>query len=316
MVERLGSDEERETVNEVRERVTRHFLERGHRLTEKELSRLITSVEVRDLSNSRIADAYGRPPLAKVRGQELTLDHRFNELDLNQQTRLLLHEYSHPLDTYFQRQGDPRYISLLEQIASLPTHQVSYYSSFLTEKFGDDPEKASLLQRERTAEILAQYLASDRTFSGFIQAKLLEFPRQSEELTEGERVHFEKLYADVGNLGEYISIADSEQEYEDFLAHHSDLLPHYQLWKELGAFMADVDFSQLPAAELIEHGAENDDEELEEIWEALELVESVHPEPVVPGRVTQTVYQPTESPKAQQPTPFSDLVAFWRVFPD
>jgi hypothetical protein len=315
MTERLNSQELIDPYNKAHEFVGRHLLDSGHRLSSQELNWLITAVTSADLSNHPLAEKFSRTPIAKIRGPELTLDSQFDNFDLNQQVHVLLHEYSHRLDTFLEHQNDERYQEILARVSQLPANQVSYYSNFLTEKFRDNEQKTGLLQRERTAEVLAQYLESDRTFSGFIQAKLLEFPQGDQDLSEEERGQFQLLQAQVGELGEYLSIADSEEEYEDFLAHHSDLLPHYQLWKELDGFFAEADFSQLEAwssSNAPEEDAELED--MEEIWEEMELAQYVHPPAPSSSLTNRTVFQPTEAPEATQPTPFSDLVTFWRIF--
>ncbi len=318
MGEQLGNQELINPLVRVREKIVNHLLESGHALAGGELDLLITAITVGDLSKHSLAERYGRVPLALKRGREVTLDSAFDKLDPSQQAHVLLHEYSHGLDSYFQSQNSEMYMQIQQMISELPSNQVSYYSNFLTKKYEGDEKKLNLLQRERTAEVLAQYLESDRSFSGFVQAKLLEFPQGDQDLSEAERTQFTQLREQVGQLGEYLQIADSEEEYEEFLAHHSDLQPHYKLWKELESLYSNADLSQLKTEPADAGEDDLDYDEIEEFWEALELAESIHAEPATAGSPHKTIFQPTRTQEDQvaPPVPFSDLVNFWRIFPN
>lgn len=311
MPERAPSPEQRDLLPSLREQMLAHFERQGHRITAAELDLLIGSIETQDLSNDPLVAVVGRTPLAKVRRGEVTLDHQFELLNQEQQLHVLLHEYSHALTWFWREQENTeRYDAIRQRIAALPNQQVSYYINYLETALEDTPGKPSFIEEERLAEVVAQYLESDRTFSGFIQAKLLEFPQGDKDLTEVERQAFAEIVAQVGELGEYLDIAESETEREEFLARHSDLLPHYELWRELGALLEETDF-----AELEEFGSLDEFDDEFDVWEDLALIEHIHPEVVLPDRQPRTALQPQQQP-ASPPSFLSEIINFWRIFPN
>ncbi len=287
------------------EQLVAHFERHGHKLTQAELDLLIESITVADLTDDPLTDIVGRVPLATIRGREITLDRQFELLSVEQQMHVLLHEYGHSLSRFWREyDADHRYQAIDQLVSALPSNQVSYYVGYLESALEESPDKPEFLQEERLAEVLAQYLESDRTFSGFIRAKLLEFPG-NDDLSEEERQRFADMAPQVGELGEYLDIADNEEEREAFLAHHSDLLPHYQLWRELTRLFDETDFTTLGQ----QVGSFDEDEWREDVA----LVQHLHPEPISPDRSPQTALhrEPSERPSSF----LEEFITFWRIFP-
>jgi len=307
MSEHGPTNEPQEPLFALREQCSTHLERAGHRLSATEFDLLVTRIGVEDLSNDPLIAVVGRTPLAKRRGREVTVDQGFQNFTSEQQTHFMLHESAHSLVRFLRDQQNPeRYNSIADRISQLPPDQVSYYVSYLQEKA---PQNDQLIQSERLAEVFAQYLESDRSFSGFIQAKLLEFPQGDREISEEQRAIFEQYAAQIGELGEYLDIAESEEEWEGFLAHHSDLLPHYQLWREMDALFDETDFTQLGA--YFEAQLDKDGED--ELWEDFELADHIHLEP--PAATPRTIFSSATPAPDSEPRPFSDLLTFWRLFP-
>ncbi len=311
MPERVTSPPEHETLPRLQEYLATHLERHGHKITPTELGHLIGNIETADLSNDPLVAVVGRVPIAKVRHGEVTLDRQFHEFSQEQQAHVLLHEYSHALTWFLREQPEgERYAALSQLVASLPGHQVSYYVNYLETAVDDTPEKQAFIHEERLAEVFAQYLESDRTFGGFITAKLLEFPQGDQDINEEERRSFEEIAAQVGELGEYLDIADSEEEREAFLERHSDLLPHYELWREMTALLDETDFSML---EGFHDDIEDDDYEF---WEDLALAEYLHSESVSSGASARTAFGQETADKKAPSSFLADIINFWRIFPD
>lgn len=292
-------------------RIQKNLERNGHRVNEGQLRSLFSSLEFADLSADKLAEKLGRVPLAKVRGRELTIDHRFHDLDPEQQEHVVLHEYSHRLADFFASREQPeQFQALAERIEALPPEQISYYIGFLTESFGDDPANAAMLQYERLAETLAQYLESDRSFSGFLQAKLREFPNQEDGLSDEQQSQFREFHDQIGSLEQYLRFTESDDERDAFLAHHPGLTQQYEIWQELGALFEETDFGAIDEFNTTAVDTTPSLGGDEDYFDLYELANDYHlPEPQRPANGGQ-------SPSNKKPGLLSDLISFWRLFSD
>ncbi len=308
--ERNGFEPEPKPGEQAFENLVAHFERSGHKLNRENLAALISGVRVEDLTSSPLTKQIGEVPLATIHGSELVLDQRFERFSPEQQLHVLAHEYGHTLSWFLAEQpNNERFQNIATLIDRLPNNQISSYVDHLQKHLPEDESKHNFLENEKIAEIFAQYLESDRTFSGFIMAKLLEFPHGDEGVLDSEREQYQKIAEQIGELQGYLEIADSDEEREAFLTHHSQLAPHFQLWQELNTLFEETDFSEIQSEEnqLSEH----------EAWEFMAIAEQAHPEPprTNPDQEPKTALAASgKIPEEKTGSMLGDLINFWRIF--
>jgi len=320
-MEREPQVEYRTAAERAREHLLGHFEQFEFGLGPEQFDAFVSEIRTEDLSNDPWADKVGRTPIAKIEGRRLTVDHGYERFTPEQQAHVLAHEYGHALAWFFTRQPDnARYQGINELIKTLPSNEKSYYVSYLDREMEDDVDKAAFLQNEAMAELLAQYLESDRTFAGMMTAKLLEFPQGDQELPEEERAIYQQRAEEIGSVQEYLDIADNEAEREAFLAHNPKLIAHYQVWREIDSLFRETDFSQITAETVAAAEAAKtidwtayDAEQI--FWDGYELAEEMHAEErAAPELDYRTMFgAPAGTP--MDPTKKAEQVSWlWKIF--
>ncbi|QQG49739.1 MAG: hypothetical protein HZB70_02990 [Candidatus Berkelbacteria bacterium] len=284
-----------------------HFERQKLPIGRNEFNALISDVRTEDLSAYKLES--GRVPIAHLRGRELICDERFNLLNPEQQMHIIAHDYSHGLTKFFLNSSSREKFLQVSQLTSmLPKEQVSYYVNYLEQNQPESKSKATFIHNEALAEVMAQYMESDRSFGGFIRAKLLEFPQGDREASESERAEFQKVANIIGSLEEYLDIADNEQEREAFLTRHG-LGEHYELWREMDELFREANFSEMEST--IQETPDWDDYDF---WEEEMLAQHFHTEASLkPGQSPRTAF-PTKDAEPDKPTGLGDLITFWRIF--
>lgn len=311
-MEREASVEQLSTTERVKERLLNHFEQYQFGIRKEQFEAFIAEIRTEDLSNDPLAEKVGRTPIAKIDGRRLTYNTGFEQLTNHQQLHTLAHEYSHALSWFFACQpNNEKFQSIVGQIKNLPPQEISYYVSYLDRKIAVGEDKESFMLQEELAEVIAQYLESDRTVAGFMQAKLLEFPQGDEGLSTAERATYQQLAEQIGSVQEYLDIADNEHEREAFLAHHPKLEPHYRLWQSVDEMFRETDFSEIrPEAETIDWAAYDEEQEF---WEEYGLAEQLHAEELVrEGLRARTVFRSTASPNPQAKV--GEVATLWKIF--
>lgn len=287
----------------VQQEILTHFEQAGHRLDREALEALVEEIALADLRHDPLAKEFGRVPLAKIEGVVVTVDHGFLELAPQQQRHVLLHEYGHSIARFLGSQAEnDRYLGLNQRLSAIDGLRVSPYIAYLEQTLPDSQENASLIQEERCAEVIAQYLESDRTFTGFMKAKLLEFDTSDvPELS----AHYREIIEQVRDIGEYLDFAESDADRDAFLDTHPLLREQYDLWQEMDALFEEAPWEELTTAP--------DDGDEGVMWDDYALGDRLSPESVpIDGR-PRTIFAPTQ-PEQESPTPFADLITFWKVF--
>lgn len=309
MSEHFRTPEQLSIIGSVQDKLQKHLRESSHRVSFEQLSLLIDSVSLTDLSRDPLTDQLGRTPLAKVRGREVTFDHRFTELTEAQQLHVLTHEYSHGLVDFFgSREDTQRLTELAKRVAQLPPEQISYYVGYLSEVLEQTESAARFLQEERLAELFSQYLESDRSFGGFIQAKLLEFPGQEEGLSEELRGQYQAIQEEIGSLDEYLAFAEDEEERATFLAHHPMLAEQYAIWQEIEQLFAE--FDQEEFQEYIEGPVDDYDIDY---WEDYALADTFQAESLAPTP-EPTIFRPPAQQSNRGAKEVGGFFTFWNLF--
>jgi hypothetical protein len=308
MSERITT-EERETIRTpetVIQEISGHFERVGHSLTPDHLSWLIDDIQIADLSSDPLVERIGRVPLAKLEGAAVTFDNRFEQLSPEQQRYVLTHEYSHSLNRFFaSRANTESYDQISSRVSTLPSTHISSYIDHLARELEPTEENRALLNEEMMAEVIAQYLTSDRTFAGFMLAKLIQF--ETNENAESELTQLHVGAEGVQNLAAYLDTVETENDREAFLDYHEGLRAQHEIWQALTALFSETDFDELTN--------EAQAEWLDQLsWDEEELEAGLHAEAVEQGSDPRTM-SATPTPDAKPRPPFSDLLTFWRLYP-
>jgi hypothetical protein len=291
-----------------------HLEQHQFGLGQEQFDALIHEITTNDLRESYWAKQTGRTPLAEIHGRSITFDKGFEHFSDAQRLHVLAHEYSHGLSWFLSQQQNPeKFQAIVDQLGLLPSKEVSYYVNFLESKMPEDDGKANFMMNEKLAEVFAQYMESDRSFSGFMQAKLLEFPPGEEGRSPEEIETFQQLAEEIGSLQEYLDIADNEHDREVFMRHHDKLGAHYFLWRSVDEVFRETDWSQLKPEDQTQNlDWDGYDDAL--FWEEYELANHVHPEVVVKMR-PRTALKNQESERQLPRRSFvGDLINFWDIF--
>lgn len=312
-------EQERSKVDQTVEELIGHWEKYDFGLGQEQFEALISEIRTEDLSRDYWAEKTGRTPLAKIEGRRITFDNGFEQFSDAQRLHVLTHEYAHGLTWFLNQQPDAeRFQNIVKQVGLLPPKEVSYYINFLDSTVDDDEQKTNFMMNEKLAEVFAQYMESDRTFSGFMEAKLLEFPPGVEGRSPEEVETFQQLAEEIGSLQEYLDIADSEEDREVFMRHHDKLADHYLLWQSVDELFRETDWSELtppdqaPATAADQLDWDEYDDAL--FWEEYELANNFHTEDLLTQRA-RTAFRP--DPKSQQKPERSsvgDLINFWNLF--
>lgn len=152
--------------------------ERGLSLSLENLATLIPSISYENLKDHHIGKQYGIEPLFLVDGSGILIDNRFKELPPEAQKYGLSHELGHLIDSYLRQFCPDLALRLTSVAENLAPETVSRYSAHIEEKTqGSDKPKVA---GEKIAELMAQYLTSDGTFLGMVNARLLQERRWAE----------------------------------------------------------------------------------------------------------------------------------------
>lgn len=296
-----------EVVEETR--VVGRFLEHlkgiGLEVSPQAWARLIPEIRVLSLKDHPVGAEYGINPLALVSPDgKLMLDTRFERLSEAQQHYVLSHELGHKLSWFLESARPEAMMGLKERLGLLDPQEISYYANHLQESLKDDKTKDARLEDEYLAETIAQYLSGNRTFSGMIRAKLLQFPPESGEMNEEETARFQSLAEEVESLEGYLAYAEDPNYQADFFANHPKLAAHYQIYRSIDQIMAEP--------ELLERTEDFHWEE-EEPFELDELVEYLHEaEPISLKEMSRKMKAPS-GPNAK-PAGLFDFINFWKIF--
>lgn len=286
--------------------VAAHFERVGHPISPEQLDWLVDDIQIADLSDDPLTERVGRVPLAKIEGATITFDQRYEQLSPEQQRYVLTHEYSHSINSFFaSREDNESYIRLSTQVSSIPVNQVSSYVGYLAKELRPSSENLAFLEEEKMAEVIAQYLTSDRTFTGFMMAKLLQFEASLD--AESELVEFRSGIEEIRDLGAYLDTVESDDDREAFLDYHQGLRAQYELWQSIAALFEETDFSELDAeaqAAWLDQSS----------WEDEELGAELHAETLGQNQVPRTMLSDNEQPSSPR-TPFADLLTFWKLYP-
>lgn len=298
--------QERRTPETVVGELVTHFERVGHPISRQHLELLIDDIHVTDLGQDPLTDRIGRVPLAKLEGKTITFDQRFELLSPEQQRYVLAHEYSHSLNSFLASREDTRsYQRISSRVQNLGASHVSPYIEHLSTQFDQSPESQRFIQEEKLAETFAQFLSSDRTFTGFMTAKLLQFEVNdtAEESLIAANIEIEK----IADLAAYLDIASDDEQREAFLDHHEGLRAQYELWKELTSLFSETDFNEIQE--------EAEAAWLEQLnWDDDQLDDGLHLETVTQGQIPRTAFA-AEEPATEPRPPFSDLLTFWKLYP-
>lgn len=269
-----------ELIKATEEGILSHLKERRSLIDESFWRTLIPQITHADLKNSETAKAYNLTGENRIYAHahgngEIEVDTEmfgsFNEL---QRQYTLTHEASHRLGFLLRTSGDERYASLFKRLGSLPSHEASRYVALLDQKIPDsEKNKQKMLDKEKEAEILAQYLNSDGTFRGFMAAKTLQFEGNS--TVEPYWARYKESFELMEEMG---GVEDMDDEARaQFFADNPQLEPHYQMFQELGSILNDAELME--SLEELEY----DDEDEEEWLEYPMMVENMPAQqPIVP----------------------------------
>lgn len=304
-----------EVVEETRMvgRFMEHLKSIGLEVSSQAWARLIPEIRVLSLKEHPVGAEYGINPLALISPDgKLLLDTRFERLSETQQHYVLSHELGHKLSWFLESARPEAMDQLKEQLGSLDPQEISYYSNHLRESLKDDKAKAAKLEDEYLAETIAQYLSGNRTFSGMMRAKLLQFPPESGEVSEEETVRFQALAEKVESLEGYLAYAEDPNYQADFFANHPKLAAHYQIYQSVHQIFAEP--------ELLEKTEDFHWEE-EEPFELDELVEYLHEsQPISFKEMSRKAPKPSAASakpfdSAQgKPAGLFDFINFWKIF--
>lgn len=309
MGERLTAREQKtRTPETVIGEIVEHFERAGHPLSPEVLSRLIGSIRTVDLGRSQLALELGRTPLATLNSRELDLDIGFRELSPSQQRHVILHEYGHSFYRLLGKDEEDsaqmmRLQKVTQRLGQFQAVEVSPYISYLESTLEANDNNRARIQEEKIAETFAQYWASDRTFSGFMTAKLLEFDTSDAPEHYDE---FASVITEVRDLGIYLDTVDNDEEREAFLQHHPQLRQQFELWQDMDQLFNELDLESI---------IEEEDDELPDdlLWDDYELGANILPEPTVNAAQPRTIFAPSEN-SSEPPPPFAHIINFWKIF--
>lgn len=292
----------RNAVNEL----ATHFERSKLPLTARHLELMVQEIVTADLSTDPLAQYLGDTPLAKVEDGRITFDRRFEQLAPEQQRYILAHEYSHILDWFLAGpKSQEHYLPIVERINQLPDGHISPYIQSIRQRFKEGDEAEQFIESEKRAEVIAQYLTSDRTFAGFITSQLLQF--EADPNAQAKLNELRGNVEEITNLAAYLDIANNELDREEFLNHHEHLRDRYELWQSLDELFNQVNFDDLenPEVAALLDGS---------TWEDEELAMYLHPEEISSDDSPRTAFPPPQPP-AEPTLPFANLLTFWRLYP-
>lgn len=304
----------------------RHLQENRIPITESVWRRFIPSVEVVDLQQKdQESKFYGVGKLVARINREtgkLLICPEFENFAEYQQRYVLAHEFGHRasrLASLGETSHNPEHQqlyslrnSIVEKLNILPPEQISYYVKTLTHKLdSNDPTKAQYIAEEGLAESVAQYLSGNRTFEGFLHAKLIQFPGQ--EFSADEIEQYQHQFASAGWEGtfdDYAEYLNDEDYREDFLNEHPRLRIQYELWHDIDQLMGN---EALLEAEGFDE-TENLESDVDDIWwdeydDMIQNLKTSHSR-------QSAVFHPQPADQSQLDTrySFSNTFSFFRLF--
>lgn len=224
-------------VQEREKEILAHLKDREVPLNAKNWEALIPAIRISNNLREEIgltADLLPKRLFAYVhRDGTLSLDEeKFMNLSPEKQRHTFYHEAAHRLDFLLSGHHIEEMEELDELVESLPPEEISYYVHHMAERHADHPEIKQIIRHEAGPELIAQYLESDGTFRGMLEAKYLLAPEAASGWEGVESA--ETLMSELDGFDDL-----SEDEQIDFFEDHPNLVPHFRIYANLQSVFAD-----------------------------------------------------------------------------
>lgn len=235
--ERYHTPEQAEVSAGVRQQeILSHLETRGIRIEAAAWQKLLPEVRLTRNLRAEIGNAEYLPNelLAYVTrdGRVLIDQEKFSLLTEREQCHLLYHEAAHRLDWQLSQRNLEEMAELSELVGQIPPEQHSAYVQHLAEKYRDHPNIDNIIRAEAGAEMIAQYLESDGSFRGYLEAKIPRDPATGEP-----------AYRSVEATEEFMSRLEgfddwSEDEQLAFFEERPDLAVHFHAYFNLNSIFS------------------------------------------------------------------------------
>ncbi len=261
----MGIEQEQSELAKLETNILAHFEQKGVAINKEAWQAFLPSIKFQDLSGRQEKLEYRLEKLfALVNSQgEVAIDqNEFNNLSGELPKRhIILHELGHRIDQAMTINQVPEMERIGQLISHLPPEQMSGYVNFLAGEFKDEPNLAQIIRQEAMPELIAQFLESDGTFRGMIEAKMWSEPAfDSEQIDDGS---IQKLVSELENFEEM----DDERR-SVFFEENPHLVDHYDIYQNLQAVMTNQELMDQAMGSL-------DEGEDYEIYDDIALVENL-----------------------------------------
>ena len=226
--------------------------ERGLTLSLENLATLIPSISYENLKDHHVGKQNGIEPLFLVDGGGILIDNRFRALPPEAQKYGLSHELGHLIDSYLRQFRPDLAGRLTTVIESLTPEMVSRYADHINKQENNNKSKIS---GEMTAELIAQYMNSDGTFLGMVNARLLQERRWAEESGQSSAEEAQDE-AEIAMISQFLS--GENPDISELAERFPSFANYFRAYQELNSILLNPE-TFMPLNDLLTEGFVFDD---------------------------------------------------------